>query len=244
MPRAKRTDRAEARRRYRAEQAALASAETEDGLVDEDGSAAAPGRTAATKRAATPRGGSASTTSTGRQGILDGIRASLRPANIREDVRTAPAVLRATPLLWIPFAVVVVSAVLALIPGLIDYQIPSFLVQTFLFPPPLIAPFIAGLLAPRAGWLFGLLTGLLSGILFALFVVTTPGSAAAATTITPEVRLQYVGYALVTSPTFGLLVGAFASFYRRFLRSTASQRANQNRSRRSASRSTASRSRR
>jgi hypothetical protein len=230
VARAKRTDRADARRRYRSEQAALGTAETD--TTDDPTSGRRPERTQ--KRAAEPsRSGS-----TGRPSIVEGFRSSLKPANIREDIAAAPGILRTTPLLWIPIVLVVVSGVIALIPGLGTYQIPVFLVQTFVFPPPLIAPFLAGLLAPRAGWLFGLVTGLVGAVMFALFAITAPGSGVpGAPPVSADLRVQYVAYGLVTSPTFGALIGAFAGFYRRFLRSTSPQRPSSNRNRRQSTRS-------
>jgi hypothetical protein len=228
VARAKRTDRADARRRYRAA-TVPANPDSETGDA-EPASGGREGRRAA--RGAQPARSNQGPA--GRPSIVDSFRSALRPANIREDVAAAPAILRSSPLLWIPFGLVIVSGVVALIPGLGSYQIPIFLVQTFVFPPPLIGPFIAGLLAPRAGWLFGLLTGLVGAVMFALFAATTPGSnVAGAPPVAADVRTQYILYGLVTSPTFGALIGAFAGFYRRFLRSSSPQRANQNRSRRS-----------
>jgi len=235
VARAKRTDRAEARRRHRAELAARDVDAAEPG-TDEP----APTTRSGTGRPPTParRAAPARPTETARPGFLDGFRSALQPANIRADLAAAPSVLRTTPLLWIPFLLVIVSGVVALVPSLAVYQIPAFLVQTFVFPPPLIAPFLAGLLAPRAGWLFGLLTGLLAAVMFALLAATTPGtSPAGGPTITPDVRVQYILYGLVTSPTFGAAIGAFAGFYRRFLRSTSARRPAPDRSRRQAARS-------
>jgi hypothetical protein len=234
VARAKRTDRADARRRYRAELAA-GSADDVDSPDDAEArtDTARGARTARRGRSDTPRPVQAT-----RPGFLDGFRSALQPANIRDDIATAPAILRANKLLWIPFALVIGSGIIALVPTLGTYQIPAFLVQTFIFPPPLIAPFLAGLLAPRAGWLFGLLTGLAAAVMFALFAATTPGvSPAGSPSITPDVRVQYILYGLVTSPTFGAAIGAFAGFYRRFLRSTGPRRATNDRARRSTGRS-------
>jgi hypothetical protein len=223
VARAKRTDRAEARRRYRAELGTRDATDVESTDGEEPGAVDArrrqPSRAAPTvSRAASgpPR----------QPGLLGGLRSALQPANVREDIAAVPKLLRTNWLLWIPFALVFGAGVVALIPSLGAYQIPAFLVQTFVFPPPLIGPFLAGLLAPRAGWLFGLLTGLVGGVMFALFAATSPGtSAAGGPAITPDVRLGYIAYGLVTSPTFGAAIGAFAGFYRRFLRTTTPRRA-------------------
>jgi hypothetical protein len=212
VARAKRTDRADARRRYRAELAA-GSADEVDSADAEAGTDTHAPRTARRGRSNLP----AQPAQTTRAGFLDGFRSALQPANIRDDIAAAPTILRANKLLWIPFVLVIGSGIIALVPTLGTYQIPAFLVQTFIFPPPLIAPFLAGLLAPRAGWLFGLLSGLAAAVMFALFAATTPGaSPAGSPSITPDVRVQYILYGLVTSPTFGAAIGAFAGFYRRF----------------------------
>jgi hypothetical protein len=236
VARAKRTDRAEARRRYRAELATRDVDESEAAEADEP--AAMPPTRAGRAQPSTRRAAPARPAEPARAGFFDGFRSALQPANFRADVAAAPSLLRTSPLLWIPFVLVIVSGVIALVPSLAGYQIPAFLVQTFVFPPPLIAPFLAGLLAPRAGWLFGLLTGLVAAVMFALLAATTPGtSPAGGPTITPDVRVQYILYGLVTSPTFGAAIGAFAGFYRRFLRSTSARRPAPDRSRRQAARS-------
>lgn len=207
MARAKRTGRAEARRRYRAEVVAREAdaAETTETTP----------RAESTRRPA-DRGSVGTTAPSARPGFLDGLRTAMQPANVRADVVSAPSVLRSNRLLWVPFLIVAVSGAVALVPGALDYNIPQLLATTFVFPPPLIAPFVAGLLAPRAAWFFGFLAALLGAVFFAIVVATTPVPGA---TFTPEVRLQYIGYAFVSS-IFGALVGAFAGFYRRFLRTT------------------------
>lgn len=234
MARAKRTDRADARRRYRAELAAGSADEDDSADEAAAGSDTARGpRTGRRRRADAP----ARPAQTARPGFLDGFRSAIQPANIRDDIAGAPTILRANKLLWIPFALVIGSGIIALVPTLGTYQIPAFMVQTFIFPPPLIAPFLAGLLAPRAGWLFGLLTGLTAALMFALFAGTTPGaSPAGSPSITPDVRVQYILYGIATSPTFGAAIGAFAGFYRRFLRSTGPRRTTNDRGRRSTGR--------
>jgi hypothetical protein len=88
--------------------------------------------------------------------------------------------------------------------------------NVFCFPPPLAISFVAGILAPRASYLAGGLVGLAAGIAFAIYAATVPSTAAVA--ITPEIRQQYILYSLTISPLTGMAVGAFAAFYRRFLR--------------------------
>ncbi len=247
MARAKRTDRAEARRRYRAEVLAREAEERSadaDQEPEADAESAQAATTAATDRPANspsrlrraPRSARSSappppqSTRPARPNVLEAFRTALRPANIRADIVSAPAILRERWFLWIPFALVAVSGVLALIPALAAYQIPSLLIQTFLVPPPLIGPFLAGLLAPRAGWFFGFLNGLLAAIFYGIFVATAQVPAGTVN-VTPEMRFNFILTGLLLSPVYGAAIGAFAGFYRRFLRATSPQRPPTNRRR-------------
>ena len=222
MARAKNTDRAEARRRHRAAMAA-AEAAAAGAAMDDDGAPVPSVSAAAAPREPRPSGTpkSAAAAPTQRPGITQAFRIAFQPANVREDLRTAPAVLRRTPALWIAPALVVGGAVFLLVPALRDSQIGSLAAQLLVVPPPLIPAFLAGMLAPRASWLFGLLVGLLAGIFFAVYVVTAPATGVAP--VTDDLRAQALLYAVVVSPLFGLATGAFAGFYRRFLRVSAPQ---------------------
>lgn len=222
MARAKNTDRAEARRRHRAAMAAAEAADAAEAASEED----APAPTVSA--AAVPRGArsagtakSAPAAPTQRPSITQAFRIAFRPADVREDLRTAPTVLRGTPTLWIAPALVVVGAVFLLVPALRESQIGTLAAQLLVVPPPLIPAFLAGMLAPRASWLFGLLVGLLAGIFFAVYVVTAPTTGSVP--ITDDLRTQALLYAVLVSPLFGLATGAFAGFYRRFLRVSAPQ---------------------
>jgi len=82
VARAKKTDRAEARRRYRAE-----TAPADVGATDEGD---APASTARATRAATP----AYATPAGRVGIGTAFRTAFHPVNIREDLAALPWLLR------------------------------------------------------------------------------------------------------------------------------------------------------
>ena len=76
MARAKRTDRTEARRRYRAEQAALGGDTTTDVAVE---AAPAKGRSTASKAPAPAP----------RPGIIASFKAAYRPVDLRGDLRAA-----------------------------------------------------------------------------------------------------------------------------------------------------------
>jgi hypothetical protein len=86
------------------------------------------------------------------------------------------------------------------------------------------------MLAPRAAYLAGAIVGLVTGIAYvisfgALLAMTTTDAASAASADAG------VLFALLLSPAFGLFVGAFAGFYRRFLRLSGPRAATQNRAR-------------
>ncbi len=138
------------------------------------------------------------------------------PADIPGDIRAVPSILMSTPTLWLAPLAVLVGGIVLLVPTLRDNNIGVLVAQLLVVPPPLIPSFLAGMLAPRASWLFGLLTGLFAGLFFAVYVLTAPASAAVP--VTDDVRGQALLYAVVVSPLFGLATGAFAGFYRRFLR--------------------------
>jgi len=87
--------------------------------------------------------------------------------------------------------------------------------QTFLTPPPMAGPFVAGLLAPRAAWLAGGIVAIVDAVLYAGVILTLPE-----TRSTIAAQPELVVYAILAAPSFGILVGAFAGFYRRFLRLT------------------------
>ncbi len=149
VARAKRTHRAEARRRYRSEQslAAQDDADTIDGSDD----AAPPARTdssAGTAQASAPR-----------QGVGNAFRAAFRPVDIRSDLRALPQLVRHRAL-WIPVAITIATTVLFIVirpEGRSDLLgvLTVFLYQYFVVTPAIGGVFIAGFLAPKASWLYG-----------------------------------------------------------------------------------------
>ncbi|HEU4671850.1 MAG TPA: hypothetical protein VFS32_03040 [Candidatus Limnocylindrales bacterium] len=207
MARAKRTARAEARRRYRTEAAAREADAADGEEIAPDARARKQPATATARPAARPS-------------FLDGFRTSLQPANVRADVVTAPAVLRSSRLLWIPFALEIAAGLIALVPGLVKDQELVAVAFSSLVAQPFIAPLLAGLLAPRGAWLFGLLSGLLGGILYAIFLFSPAFDAVATRQLTVGDKSQEILLNVVVGSVYGLLLGAFAGFYRRFLRAT------------------------
>ncbi|MEP7378996.1 MAG: hypothetical protein ABI725_05470 [Chloroflexota bacterium] len=138
--------------------------------------------------------------------------------DIRADIRALPSMFRTKPLLWLPFGLVVIGFVLALViyglPADLQTWIALYL-QFFLVPQGLFAYFIAGFLAPRASYLVGLILGVLSGAFYGIAIVATlpVGSDVPLN----EAALSIVSY-MFTGAVLGTFAGGFAAWYRNFLR--------------------------
>ncbi|MEP7360261.1 MAG: hypothetical protein ABI744_01650 [Chloroflexota bacterium] len=189
MARAKNTSRSEARRRNRDDQRALL---TEDDQLDD--------QIEADEAAPAPR------------------TALFKMPNIVEDARQLPGMFRAKPMLWVPFLLVLVGFVLALVIYGVPVDLQTWIalyLQFFLVPQGLFAYFIAGFLAPRASYLVGMILGLLSGALYGIAIVAT---LPVGTDVAPDqAALSIVSY-MVTGAVLGTFAGGFAAWYRNFLR--------------------------
>ena len=223
MARAKRTERAEARRRYRS-----ATVGAEPG-ADNDAStpvpAAALPRSARERR---PSGPPSAAVAQPRPGFMGSLRAAAGPVDIRGDIRALPSIVVGSKAFWLPALVVLATTAAMLIPSLASNQIVVLAGNVILQPPPMIIAFLAGMLAPRGAWLMGGLVSLLSGIAYVIVVAVGTN-----TLITPlgftyvvstDQKMAYALNVLFTSPVFGIAVGAFAGFYRRFLNMSTPQR--------------------
>lgn len=219
MARAKRTDRAEARRRFRA-------AQTDEGAepsdADESGDSGSPAQEApaGTRVVRSGRPGKAPSPLDMppiqvRPGLFGAVVSAFRPVDLRGDIRLLVPLVTQTKAVSIPALIVVVAAILSFIPSV---RTPLFFAITlFIIYPPMAGPFLAGILAPRAGWLAGLINGLVAGLGSAIVIFglsALPGGA----TLTANDRLSYVFNFLTVWPLFGAFVGAFAAFYKRFLK--------------------------
>ena len=216
MARAKRTDRAEARRRYRAE---LAGADgVEESVEGESPSGAAPTRTA-TKQMSTPPG---------RLGVGAAFRLSIHPINVRADLMALPKLVTHKALL-IPVAITLGSTALVLATGLTNFF--SSLMYTYFVQTPAIGgAFLGGFLAPRASWLIGAIVGLLSAICYAVIIISgvVPVVDASGQPVVANAAEVFV-YAAIVTTIFSGFLAAGAAWYRRFL-----QLSNPNRGRRAA----------
>lgn len=214
MARAKRTDRAEARRRYRAAQgftdAELDAAEIED--------AAQAARTGA-QRPARPASG-ASSQMPQRIGIGQAFRQSFRPLDIRGDIAAFPAIAVRSKALWVPIALTLAATALVAVVGTIGTEpinvLADFAYVYFISAGAIGGVFIAGFLAPRASWLLGLVVGVVASIAYVVLIVAVPLKLSPVAPTPDEVRSAATS-AFFATPVTGALFASAAAWYRRFL---------------------------
>jgi hypothetical protein len=225
VARAKQTGRAEARRRYR--QASSADAEAGNGAeLDYGERKPDSGPTASARPARTPE-----RQPTGRVGIFDSFRLAYHPAHVLEDLRALPEVLRSRGFL--------AGAALLLVGGLAWLLFPvrsgsALAWELLVVPGSALAPqLIGGFFAPRASYLIGFILGVLQTAVFVLVTVSPPVVAAyeaLSPGSAPQMRVDQILSALVSSAITGALFAAAAAWYRRFLSLSSPRRAQAGRS--------------
>ena len=224
MARAKRTERAEARRRHRAAFAdPLADGELETTDVDAAPSATTPARGPAAPRSRPASGASGPPVQ--RPGIATAFRSSFRPLDVRGDLQALPRLLRH----WSFYVPVVLSGIAVV---LFQY-----------FPRESLAYAFFG---PRASWLVGALVGVIAagfltlsvnvqigglpdGSFFQVYfpLPATPDAPVLISATDAKAQISTLMFEAVTSGAiFSGLFASAAAWYRRFL-----QRANPNRAR-------------
>ncbi len=221
MARAKSTDRAEARRRYRAVLAAQAAEEAEPAEETEPDieTPAASTRSGGERaRPADRRPVAGAARSQPRLGVIDALRVSIRPVNLREDLAALPDITLHSRAIWLPAVLMLIGAVAALATG---EGVVRQIVVAVLYPTPMLPAFLAGILAPKAAYLAGGITGVIGGVIIFVFALVTSilptASGQAATKPTADEAIGLFFYVILSGLLFGLVFGAFASFYRRFL---------------------------
>lgn len=204
-------DRAEARRRNRL--AAKERAEQEAlGITPE-----APAAAAASD--ATPP-------ATGGLGFRAALRSSAGRAPIREDLAYLPRLIR-TRAFVLPLVLVVGTTVVALQPGILASNIAQLGVQAVLLPPAFVVVFLGGMVARRGAWLIGGIFGIITYGAWA--IVGTYGDMTAFADGNPVRDLFKTATDNLANPgaalfdiygaaSGGILAGAFAGWYSRFLR--------------------------
>ena len=218
--RRKNTSRAEARRRYRDEQREFEAEENalEEGAETAEAAAAEQPQTSGSMFAM---------------------------PDVVGDIKAIPTIFR-KPLVWLPFGLLALTFALsvALINGVFE-DLPdmvgsavSLYISLTLHPTSLFIFFIGGFLAPRGSYLVGGILGILSATVWTAVMtiatetmreqyadtLLTSNAEGEVVGITSEAILQTYGLGLV----IGILAGGFASWYRRFLKSS-QQRAAANR---------------
>lgn len=215
MARAKRTERAEARRRYRAAAADPEIDATEVAAPAAGGSTRASSGSTAKATSATPA----------RMGFGEAFRQSFRPLNVRADIASLPWIAIHTKALWLPLLITFGSTIYIVATGASD-TIAEFMFAYFIQTPAIGSVFLAGFLAPRSSWLLGAIIGFLSAICYAILVLVYPTMIPGATTVpTGPEATSVVTSALILSPVIGSFFAAAAAWYRRFLAFSSPNRA-------------------
>jgi hypothetical protein len=206
VARAKRTDRAEARRRSRAAQSAEATE-----LAD------ASAEPTARRQPTTPTDKASSQPT--RMGFIEAFRAAIHPIHVREDLAALPWIAIHSKALWVPVLITILStaAIIATNGGDLSLFMFAYFIQT----PAIGGVFIAGFLAPRASWLLGVIVGFVSAVCYTILLVGFPSTIYAGPPPTQDQALQVAASAFVLSPVIGGIFAAGAAWYRRFLRLSA-----------------------
>jgi hypothetical protein len=234
VARAKRTDRAEARRQYRAylaaeqAKAAAAAAEAEDEAEAEPETAPGHGRwtfprmqrpSPSTQTSARPASGSSQTK---QPGIFGSFTGAIRPVHYGEDLRYAPTLITRTHAVWPPAAMCLLAVVVVLAS---TDQMLLGIALLIVTPYPLLTAMVAGFLAPKASWLAGAIAGILSGASFSFVLLVAENrlstDPAAQSTLGANLP-AWIVQSILYGAFFGVAVGAVSAWYKRFL-STAFQ---------------------
>lgn len=169
MPRAKRTNRAEARRRYRAS----IGEPIEDEAFDEAEPQAA-GKSSAPKSAGPtgPKGPPGPTQE--RPSLGYAFRSAFRPPNLREDLRALPSLI-VDRSVWLPSLLTLAAGVAFAVTDGGNWLI-ALVATYFVAPPALGSVFLGGFLAPRASYLVGFIIGLVSAVVASAVILTSSAS--------------------------------------------------------------------
>jgi hypothetical protein len=160
VPRAKRTNRAEARRRHRAS----IGEPIEDEVFDD-----AEPQTATRSSAPMTPGPTQE-----RPSLTNAFRAAFRPPNVREDLRALPSLLIDRSV-WLPSLLTVAAGIAFAITGGGNWLI-ALIATYFVAPPALGSVFLGGFLAPRASYLVGLIIGFVSAVVASAVILTSSAS--------------------------------------------------------------------
>ena len=211
MARAKRTQRADARRRYR--QTSAGDPESVD--LDE-----AP-TTTPTPAAPSARRGAPAPVAGRPMGFTDAMRVAWHQPHIREDIAALPSLVVSRWFL-IPLALVLVGIV-----GIIFFPtnyVSGLFFQLMVLPPAMAPVFIVGFFAKRASYLLGFIIALVDVIGYTAFVYVVVPTLAPGTTPTQSAQ-ELILSAFAVGPLSGIFFASGAAWYRRFLSLSSRQRA-------------------
>ena len=214
MARAKRTDRADARRRYRITHDDPSSTDSDDQEPIPNVLSGGSGPFRASARpvnAARPLG------------FTDSLRTAFHRPDIRADIAALPWLLRTRAFL-VPAALVVVG-VGALIVAPTNPAAGLFF-QLMVLPPAMAPIFIAGFFAKRASYLLGLLVAVIDVVGYSIFVYSAL-PALTGDPVSAARQQELVLSAIAFGPLSGIVFAAGAAWYRRFLAFSSAQRARQ-----------------
>ncbi len=208
MARAKRTQRADARRRYRQ----TAGMDPEGVEIDDvDAPTAAPGGSSA--RRAAPVAGRP-------LGFTDAMRAAWHRPDIRADIAALPSLV-VTRWFLIPLALVLVGIVGVM--ALPTNYVTGLFFQLMVLPPAMAPVFIVGFFAKRASYLLGLIISVIDVIGYAAFVVIVLPTLATSP-LAGQKQGELILSAVTVGPLSGIFFAAGAAWYRRFLSLSSAQR--------------------
>ncbi|MFI5258907.1 MAG: hypothetical protein ACHQ01_04770 [Candidatus Limnocylindrales bacterium] len=161
MARAKRTDRAEARRKYRAYLLAKQEAEIGQAAGGADVAGAKPvsGREQRTQPNVQP---------VARMGIVAAARSAAKQPHYLDDIRNIRSLIFGSNAVWPIFVICVLAGGYIALRidknGNTSDPIVPYLAQFLFYPVPLLPPMVAGFLAPRATWLAGMIAGFMASM--------------------------------------------------------------------------------
>jgi hypothetical protein len=223
LARAKRTDRTDARRRHRAEQAALNVDPEADETADPASGAKSTGAS---------KGTSLASAAPARPSFMTAFRAAFRPVDLRSDLRSLPKVLTHWGLLA-SLAAAVASTVVFILStnefalsldltlsdptagkpiGTIS-NVSYIAVSLFVAPPPAAGAFLVGFTAPRASWLGGLIYGIVAAACYTVILLSPTGRLFIGGN-SPE---PFIVNAWVVAPIGAAFFAAASAWYKRFL---------------------------
>jgi drug/metabolite transporter (DMT)-like permease len=238
VARAKRTDRAEARRRHRA--ASIDQPDLDEGLEEAAGGSAPSARAVANRApsartdSVTPSTPSAPTAT--RPSLGGAFRSSFRPIDLRGDLSALPRLLRH----WSFFIPVVLSGVAVV---LFQYFPKDSLAAAYFGYFAGVTPFgavlFAGFFAPRAAWLLGILVSIVAALFLGaslyvqyaglpdgVFIDTGVNQVNLVPSEVAKAEItQFVVQAVTVGAVYGGLFAAAAAWYRRFLNRASPNRA-------------------